>query len=173
MDLREEVSQIRQAGMEKAAELWEMFETLPTPIAPVNIFKASSSIKCAEFLTRIRNHGLYRDIAILISEFTMDTLRIADGEGTGADRLEGFRAIELIEQQMPLTKEVFDDAAAYAQRQHVFDGLIVLAGVKMGKETETKEAIETLQTGVGRAMVTAMFKAALLEVAPDENLDND
>lgn len=173
MDLKQEVIQIRQAGMEKAAALWEMFETLPVPIAPINIFKASSSIKSAEFLTRIRNNGLYRDIAMLLAEFAMDTLQIAGEEGTHDDRAEGFRAIELIEADMPLTKEIFDDAAAYAQRQHVFDGLIMLAAAKMGKLDEAKAAIETLQTGVGRAMVSAMFKAALIEAAPDENLDND
>jgi hypothetical protein len=172
MDLKEEVAQLRQTGMEKAAGLWEMFQTLPTPIAPVNIYKAACSIKCAEFLARIRNNSLYFDIARQLTEFMDETLRIAEGEGTKSDMDEGFRAIKLMEREMPLTGEIFDDAAAYATRQHVYDGVIVLAAARMGKETEVKECIENLQKGVGRAMVTAIFRAALLEAA-DETPDNE
>ena len=170
MDLKEEVAQLQQAGMEKAATLWEMF--VPTKIAPVNIYKASCSIKCAEFLMRIRNNGLYMDIAKLLADFMEETLRIADGEGTDSDRQEGFLVIELLERDMPMTEEIFDDPAAYATRQHVYDALILLAGAKMGKENETKEAIQTLQRGVGRAMVTAVIREALLSTA-DENPDDN
>lgn len=156
--------------MEKAAVIWETFEALPTPLSPVNIYKASCSIKSAEFLTRIRNNSLFRDIAQLLAAFMNETLEIADGEGTNADRSEGFQAVELIEREMPLTKEIFDDAAAYATRQHVFDGLIMLAAAKMGKAEEAKQCIDNLQKGVARAMVTAVFRAAISEVT-DENPD--
>ena len=173
MDLKEEVAQLRQTGMEKAAVIWEMLEALPTPIAPTNIYKAACSIKSAEFLARTRSSPIFPTIMKLIAGFMDETIQIAGESVDENDRAEGFRAIELFEQEMPLTKEIYDDPAAYATRQHTYDGIIVLTAAKLGKETETKACLEHLQQGVARAMVTAVFHAALLDLAEeDENPDN-
>jgi hypothetical protein len=107
---------------------------------------------------------------MLIAEFMDETVQIAGQSVDETDRAEGFRAIELFEREMPLSKEIFDDASAYATRQHAYDGVIVLAAARMGKEEETKASLERLQQGIARAMVTAVFRAALLDVA-DEDLD--
>lgn len=173
MELKEEVLQLRQAGMEKAAVLWEMFESFPTPLNPVNIFKASCSIKSAEFLSRIQNNGLYSDIMHLIAVFMDETLALAGGEGIPSDMGEGFQVIDLLEREMPLSQEIFDDPAAYAQRQHVYDGLILLAAAKMGKQTEVAACLDRFQKGVGRAMVTAIFREALLAAADEKPDDNE
>ena len=161
MELREEVAQIKQDGMEKAAVLWETLEALPQPIEPVNIFKAACSVKCAEFMTRIRNHPVALTIMKFILEFLDSTLQIT-GEESGS-RDEGMRVVEVFEEAMPLTEEVYSDAAAYATRQHVYDGVIMLAAAKMGKETEAKECIDQLQRGVAVAMIRSILAESLTE----------
>ena len=172
MNLKEEVAQLRQTGMEKAAVIWEMLEALSTPIAPINIYKAACSIKSAEFLARTRSSPIFQSIMMLIAEFMDETVQIAGESTAETDRAEGFRAIELFEREMPLSKEIFDDASAYATRQHAYDGVIVLAAARLGKEEATKASLERLQQGIARAMVTAVFQAVLLE-AVDENPDDN
>jgi hypothetical protein len=172
MDLKEEVEQLRQTGMEKAAVIWEMLEALPTPVVPTNIYKAACSIKSAEFLARTRSSPIFSQIMEIIAEFMDATIQIAGESVDENDRIEGFRVIELLEQEMPLNQEIFDDPSAYATRQHTYDGVIILAAAKMGKEEETKASLENLQKGVARAMITAVFKAALFEAA-NENPDNE
>jgi hypothetical protein len=172
MDLKEEVAQLRQTGMEKAAVIWEMLEALPTPIAPTNIYKAACSVKAAEFLARTRTSPIFHSIMNIIALFMDETIGIAGESTAETDRIEGFQAIELFEREMPLSAEIFDDAAAYATRQHVYDGIIILAAAKLGKEEETKASLERMQQGVARAMITAVFQAALLQAA-DENPDDN
>lgn len=162
MDLREEVTQLRQTGAERAATLWEMLEALPEPIAAVDIYKAACSIKCAEFLSRIRNNSVYLEITKLLAGFVDETITII-GDGSG-DRIGGFRVIDLIEREMPLTKEIYEDAAAYATRQHVYDALILLAAAKLGKAEETKDAIDHLQKGIARVMVMAIVRASVIDM---------
>jgi hypothetical protein len=69
MELHEEMLQIKQAGMEKAAVIWETLEHLPQPIEPVDICKAISSVRCAEFLARIRNHKLAPALTQCVMQF--------------------------------------------------------------------------------------------------------
>jgi hypothetical protein len=172
MELKEEVAQLRQTGAEKAAVLWEMLEVLPEPISPRNIYKGIASVKSAEFLTRTRNSPMYSAIMSLIAEFMETTILIAGESTAESDKAEGYRVIELTKREMPLTAEIFDDAPAYATRQHVYDALLVLAAVRLGKEEETKEAIHNLQAGVAKAMVMALFATALLEAADETPEDN-
>src|SRR5277367_512157 len=118
MELKEELTGIRQQGLELAATIWETLEALPVPILPVNIFKASCSAKCAEFMTRLHNNPLFAVVVKSIARFLDGTLKIASEFG-GSNKDEGMRVIEIFDEAMPLTMEVFDDARAYATRQHV------------------------------------------------------
>jgi len=151
----EEVSQIRQRGMETAATIWVTLESLSEPIDAANIYKATCAIKCAEFVARIRTNPLFDVILPLLGEFLDGTLEIAQNYPN--DKSEGMRVITVLETAMPLTTEVFNDSAAYASRQFAYDGVIMLAATKLGKETETRECIEGLQLGVAKAMLTAIM----------------
>jgi len=168
MALKEEVLQIRQQGFEQAAVIWETLENLSQPILPINIYKAACSSKCAEFLTRLRNNILLTAVMRPITEFLDGTLKIAE-DFTGSNGFEGLRAVAIFEEAMPLTGEVFRDTKKYAQRQHTYDALIMLASVKMGKEEETKQCIEHLQAGIVRATTLAMFARSLTM----KDLDNE
>jgi hypothetical protein len=163
--IKAEVEVIRQQGMEKAASLWEALENLPTPVDPVNIFKAACSIKCAEFVSRIRSN----DLLVLLAEFIgafLDETKALTEVNDAASQAEGMRVVKTIEELMPLTKEIFEDPALYATRQHVYDGLIMLSGAKMGKEKEVKGCIDRLQSGVSKAMIVAMIQQTLAEEFP-------
>ena len=156
MDLNEEVTQIRQRGMEKAATIWATLESLSAPIEPVNVYKACCSIKLAEFVARTLNHSLFSMLLAACDGFVDDTLKIV--EGMKGDTKEGERVLAVIENDMPMTDEVAADSAAYAQRQHVYDGLILLAAAKMGKEEETKAAITRMQDTIAGVMVVSLLK---------------
>jgi hypothetical protein len=161
-DISAEVASIRQQGMEKAATIWETFENLPTPFSPVNIFKAACSIKCAEFVSRIRSNDLLLLLSEYIGAFLDETLAVA-GTSTEAAIDEGMRVVDTLEKEMPLTDEIFEDPARYATRQHVYDGLIMLSAAKMGKEKEAKGCIDRLQSGVSKAMLMAMIQQTLAD----------
>src|SRR5271170_2524005 len=163
MDLKQEVGQMRQQGMERAAAIWETLETLPEPVAPVNVFKAACAIKCAEFVSRVRNNPIFDIVIKHIVNFMDDTLEVMkDFAEEGSNQVEGMRVIEVLETAMPLSDKVFSDPVAYATRQHVYDGIIMLAAVKMDKEAETKACIETLQMGVAKAMMVAMIAKEIM-----------
>jgi len=161
MGLKEEVQELKQQGFEQAATIWEMLENLPQPIAPINIYKAACASKCAEFLTRLRNNMLLAVVMKSVTQFLDGTLEIAESF-TGSSSAEGMRAVAVFEEVMPLTDEVFANTKKYAQRQHVYDGVIMLAALKMGREKETKECIDRLQMGIGKAMRLAMFAESLV-----------
>jgi hypothetical protein len=169
MDLQKEVEGIRQQGIEFAASLWEMLELLPQPFQPVNIFKAACSVKCAEFLSRVRDNPLYPELSPLISRFMEETINIVGRES--ANQVEGFKVVEFFEKEMPLTQEIFEDAAAYAQRQHVYDGMIMLAAARMGKEEETKKCLTRLQKGCVRVMIMALFVDAMKQAGEESPED--
>src|SRR5271167_3475843 len=160
MEIREEVEHIKQLGMEQAAAIWETLEALPQPVDPVNIFKAACSVKCAEFITRVRNHPIAMTIMKSILEFLDSTLQLA--EDNDGSRDEGMRVVEVMEAAMPLTDEIYNDPAAYATRQHVYDGLIMLSAAKMGKAPEAKECINRLQSGVAIAMIRSILAQSLV-----------
>jgi hypothetical protein len=162
MELREEVAQIKQHGMEQAATLWETLETLPEPIDPINIYKAACSAKCAEFMMRIRNNPVAVVLMGTLMKFLDETMKITGGQKGSKE--EGMRVVTEIERAMPLTQEIFDDAVAYATRQHAYDGIIMLSAAKMGKETETKEAIDRFQASVAKAMLMAIFRGGLEDI---------
>ena len=168
MELKDEIAQIRQQGMERAAVLWETLENLPQPISPVDIYKAACSLKCAEFMTRIRRNPLFLTIMKSIGEFLDGTAAVV---GDAGDRDEGLRAVSVIEEAMPMTPEVFEDATACATRQHVFDGVIMLASAKMGRDKETKECLDRLQEGIAKAMIEAMIVSKFREALRD--LENE
>lgn len=164
MALKEELSQIRQQGMERAAAIWETLENIPEPVNPADVYKAACSIKCAEFLTRIKRHRMYMQLMQIVLEFLDTTLQIVPAEeGSEAD---GVRVINIFEKEMPLTDEVFNDPTAYATRQHVYDGIILLSSIKLGKEAETKACIERMQQDVAGLMVVTYLKEALLGNMP-------
>lgn len=167
MEPQEERLQLKQKGLEQAAAIWETLENLPQPIDPVNIYKAACSAKCAEFLSRIRHNTLFDEILGALMQFLDGTLKITGD--VKSDKDEGMRVIDTITQAMPLTDDVFNDPAAYATRQHVYDGIIMLSAAKMGKEAETKECIDLLQASVARAMVIALLKAGFTDEPVSEN----
>jgi hypothetical protein len=148
--------ELRQAGMEKAAEVWEMLENLPTPIPPVDIYKAASAMKCSEFISRIRTHKIAPEITRLLIKF-MDDILAQVGADAGSV-VEGARVLAVVSTAMPLTDEVFNDPAAYAQRQHVYDGLLLLSAARLGKEAETKKVIDELQESVTQAVMASYFE---------------
>ena len=80
-------------------------------------------------------------------------------EGIPAKRDEGDTVLAVLEEAMPLTAEVFNDATAYAQRQFVYDGIIMLSAAKMGKNEETWECITRLQRDVVKAMLTMLTES--------------
>jgi hypothetical protein len=170
MEIREEMLQIRQAGMEKAAAVWEALEHLPQPIEPADVYKAVSSVKCAEFLARTRSHKLAPALWRCVAQFLDATLGVVGDEA--GDKSEGMRALSAIEETMPMTDEVFNDAVAYATRQHVYDGVLLLAAVKLGKETETKKCLDDMQAGVAMVLVMSYLKEGVLgggaDFDPDE-----
>lgn len=163
MDLIEKSGEIRKGGMEKAAALWEVFELLPQPIAPIDIYKAACSIKCGEFFARIRHNPASTMIATCLGEFLGESMEIV-GEEKGSLE-EARRSLKVIEKEMPISEEVFNDAVAYAQRQHVYDGIILLSAAKMGKEAEVKACIERLQTGIAKAVLLNMITTVASEIS--------
>jgi len=168
----EELNQIRQEGMEKAATIWETLELLPEPVHSVNIYKASCSIKCAEFLARLRDNPAYSMTMRSLMAFLDSTLEIAAPLSEFSNKEEGMRVIAVLEEAMPLTQEVYEDPAKYAMRQHIYDGIIMLAAARMGKEEQTKEVISKFQDGVVKAVMFAQFaeslSSALQEIPEDE-----
>jgi len=166
MEPREEMLQLRQAGMEKAAVVWENLESLPSPIAPVNIFKAVSSVKCAEFANRVRSHRLAPALTRIAIKFLNDTLDVL-GVDAG-DIFEGARALDVLAENMPLTDEIYNDPAAYATRQHVYDGLLLLAAAKLGKEAETKRCLDHMQEGIAMLFVMDYYEGRGLSFDPDK-----
>jgi hypothetical protein len=165
MELHEEMLQIKQAGMWKAAAIWEMLEHLPQPIGPTDIYKAASSIKCSEFLARTINHRLAPALVECVTQFFADTSDIVGEDG---EIPEGLRALSFIEETMPMTDEIFSDAAACATRQHVYDGIMLLAAVKLGKEAETKKCIEDMQQGVAKILIMDYLKESLMNEVDKE-----
>lgn len=163
----EDVHQLRQAGMERAAVVWENLETLPKPIAPVNIFKAVSSVKCAEFANRVSAHKHARPLTRIAVKFLNDTLDII-GTDNG-EIFEGARALDILAENMPMTDEIFNDPEAYATRQHVYDGLLLLAAAKLGKETETKRCLDAMQEGITMLFVMDYYEERGLNFDPDKS----
>src|SRR5271170_4123966 len=109
----DELKELRQQGMERAAAIWETLET-SDPVHPVNIYKAACSIKCAEFMTRLRDNPAYGSIIQSLMKFLDGTLEIAKAYKEHSSQDEGVRVITILEEAMPLTAEVFADPAAYA-----------------------------------------------------------
>jgi hypothetical protein len=166
MELREELSQLRQAGMEKAAVVWEILENLSTPADPSNIYKAVTSLKCAEFISRTRAHKIAPALTKIVVEFLDETLAIV---GVDAGEVyEGARVISVIEEAMPLTEEIFNDPVAYAMRQHVYDGLLLLAAARLGKEVETKQCLTNMQESVAMVWLMNRFEESGLKFDPDK-----
>src|SRR5271154_3878902 len=163
----DELKELRQQGMERAASIWETLET-SDPVHPVNIYKAACSIKCAEFMTRLRDNPAYGSIVRSLTQFLDGTLDIAIAYKEHSNKVEGVRVIMILEEAMPLTAEVFADPAAYAMRQHTYDGIIMLAAAKMGKEVETREVISKFQEGVVKATLLARFAENLASNGPIE-----
>jgi hypothetical protein len=161
--------QIRQAGMEKAAEVWETLEHLPSPVDPVNIYKAASSLKCAEFISRLRAHKLAYVLSKLMLQFLDDTVVIV-GIDAG-EVIEAARVISLIEEAMPLTDEIFNDPMAYATRQHVYDGLLLLAAARLGKEVETQKCLTDMQEGVAMVWLMNRLEESGIEFDPNKPPD--
>ena len=171
MDLKQEVGQMRQQGMERAAAIWETLETLPEPVTPVNVFKAACAIKCAEFVSRVRNNPVFDIVIKHIVNFMDDTLEIMKDFADDSDQVQGMRVIAVLEEAMPLTDAVFNNPVEYATRQHVYDGIIMLSAVKMDREEQTKECITNLQMGVTKAMMIQMLAKELMaveDITPDE-----
>lgn len=154
MEIRDE---IRRQGMERAAMIWEMLETLPEPIEAVNVYKAACSCKCAEFMARLRGNPIFEAVAGYLVHFMDSTINVVKEFASISSKGEGMHVVEFFEQIMPLTAEIFADPAAYAIRQHVYDGIIMLAAVKMGKEVEVKKCIDALQADVAKMMLLSMF----------------
>jgi hypothetical protein len=167
-----ELNQIRQDGMEKAAAIWETLELLTESIHPVNIYKAVCSIKCAEFMLRLRDNPAAGMTLKSLLLFLDNTLEIAKPLSAYSNQDEGMRAVKVLEDAMPMTSEVFQDPSAYASRQHTYDGVIMLAAVKMGKEVETQEVIAKFQEDVVKAVMFAQFASDLAAAFP-EMPDND
>jgi hypothetical protein len=170
MELRDEITQIKTQGMEQAAVIWETLENLPEPIPAVDVYKAACSLKTAEFIARVNTNIVADAISKALTTFLDTTIQIA-GEDAGSS-VNGLRAMDVFEQAMPLTEEVFNDASAYAQRQHTYDGIILLAASKMGKTKETQACLQDLRADITRSMVVAMFREALMEnigTLPEEN----
>ena len=162
MSLKEGVAQVKQNGMERAASIWAMLESLPQPFDPVNIYKIACSIKCAEFITRIKNTNVYSMMLSFLMDFLDTTRMIADdgNEVTKGTIEEARRCASVLEEAMPFTPKAFNDPKAYAERQHTFDGLIMLAAVKMGKEVPTKVCIDKLQEAAAKVILVAVMMEA-------------
>jgi hypothetical protein len=167
-----DLNQIRQDGMEKAASIWESLELLSNLFHPVNIYKAACSIKCAEFMMRLRDNPASTMTLKFLMAFLDRTLEIAEPLNDYTNRDEGMDIVKILEQAMPFTAEVFQDPTAYATRQHVYDGIIMLAAAKMGKEIETREVISRFQEDVVKAVMFAQFASDLVAAFP-EMPDND
>jgi hypothetical protein len=151
MELWQEAVKVRQNGMEKAASIWEILETLPTPIEPANIYKAVTSVKSVEFADRVRGHRFASALLKLVVQFLNESL-VVIGVDAGSV-VEGARAQKIIANAMPLTDEIYNDPVAYATRQHVYDGLLLLAAAQLGKEVETKKCIDNMHEGVTKLFI--------------------
>jgi hypothetical protein len=100
-------------------------------------------------------------------------INIFSGEGEVSG---GVRVLSVVEEAMPLTDEIFNDPAAYATRQHVYDGILLLTAVKMGKEVETKKCIEVMHAGVAKILIMSYLKESILSEVDKEafrSLDPD
>jgi hypothetical protein len=168
MELQEELLQIKQMGMERAALIWETLEHLPQPIGPVDVFKAVSSAKCAEFVARVRNHRLAPVLMRCVAQFFDATLSII---GEGGEKSEGMRVLVVIEEAMPLTDDIFNDPAAYATRQHVYNGILLLSAIKLGKEIETKKCLDDMQMGVAKVLIASYLKESIMSGIADFDPD--
>jgi hypothetical protein len=163
MGLREEMVQIKQEGMERAAAIWEVLENQPQPFDPANIYKACCSVKCAEFISRTLTHRLAPALMEAVMKFLDDTLVLVPSEVGSTE--EGERVMDVLSLEMPLTEEIYNDPSKYATRQHVYDGLILLAAMKLGKEEETKTVLHEMQQSVARALIANYLKEAILSEA--------
>jgi len=165
MELREEMLQLRQTGMEKAAEVWETLENLPNPMDPANVYKASVSLKCAEFISRVRHLKIAPLLAKIMLQFLENTIAVVGNEA--GDVHEGARAMKVIEEIMPMTEEIFNDPTACAMRQHVFDGLLLLAAVRLGKELETKKCLDDMQEDVALVWLMGRLEESGIKFDPN------
>jgi hypothetical protein len=146
----EDPQRIRQAGMEQAAVVWEILANLSNPLHPVDIIKAVASLKCSEFTEAIHGHRQAPEFLKLVLQFLEDIMNIVGKEGS---LYGGARALEIIEDAMPLTEEISNDPAAFAQRQHTFEGLHLLAAARLGKEAEIKKCHDLLHRTIGALII--------------------
>lgn len=164
MNREEQSRSIRNSAMERAATMWERVINDPQPFAPVNIYKAACTVKCSEFLARVANSSLFLPLMTVIMDFADKTIDIV-GEHSASSQREGTRCAIVLENEMPLTDEVFANPVAYAERQHVFDSILMLAGAELGKAPETAAAIERLQNDMGEVFAIAALKS-ITEIEP-------
>jgi hypothetical protein len=165
MALREELMQIRQSGMEKAAEVWETLENLPTPIDPANLYKAVIALKCAEFINRISHLTVAPVLTKIMFQFLEKTIGVVGNDAGGVH--EGARALQILQETMPMTEEIYNDPSACAMRQHVYDGLILLAAARLGKELETKKCLDDMQEEVTMAWLMGRLEESGFKFDPN------
>jgi hypothetical protein len=152
-DLQAEIAHVRVPGMEKAAAIWEALVNLSNPIPPVDIYKAAAAMKCAEFAKAARKHKDFAALLTIITQFFDDTMVILGAEA--GDPYQGARALHLISTIMPLTAEIENDPIAYAQRQHTFEGLLLLSAAPLGKEADIKKCYDVLHEATTKIIVKA------------------
>ena len=158
---------LRQKGMEQAAIAWESIEQEQPPFDPINVFKACSSVKCAEMLTRLRHSspGTFQAVVPIISEFLEGTLKDIGGTKTG-NMEEGMRIVRKIEGLFPFKQEEFDDPSLFAIRQHTYDGVLILAASQFGAEQMIKQRIEDMQMEIAMHLLMAAIRKLASENEP-------
>jgi hypothetical protein len=155
MSLHSDLLELKNKGVKQAQEL---SDKLSPSLVPVNLFKAICTIKSAELLTRLR-HSDGNDLGKFLGAvgiFVDSSLTIAGGSDSG-DEEGGRVAIQTLEELFPISEEDFRDPSRFAIRQHTLDALLVFTAQSMGKETETQEAIQTLQMEFMRIVVGGMI----------------
>lgn len=151
----EHLTKLHSAGMEIAAIAWEAIENVDPPLDPVNIFKAASSIRCTEMMERFfgtEDFGTMADIVIQFIENTRSD--IGGAEAGNFD--ESVRAVGILGDI--LSDSESDNPADFAIRQHAFDGLLLLAAARLGKEIAIKERIDQMQESLSKMLLNAAVR---------------
>lgn len=159
-----DLAALQQAGMEKAAVAWETIEAANPPFDPINLLKGISSIKCAEMLTRLRSTDAdaFSEVVDIISQFIQGTLNDVGGAESG-NMTEGMLIVETLEALLPFSEEEFGSPKLFAIRMHTYDGLLLLAASKMGKEIIVRERIEQMQMDISMFLLRDIVRRARTE----------
>jgi hypothetical protein len=149
MLFQELTDEIKKKGEDQALGLIAHFNT-PPGFAPVDVYKAVCSIKCAEVLARSISSPAYFAVIEVVATFIEKTMKIVDGDAGSATN--GRQVLAMIEFIAPFREKATTEE--FAIRQAMFDAVILDASKKLNIEAPAKESID----GFHRDMFIAVLK---------------